>query len=419
MAKVDVWIATAITGSERILDLSNAVESALNLSPVNRVVISLSYDEKTNLSLLIRHPRVLILPLRVAKNHKHPRQFDHLRNIFSYYIINGLEISPTDWVTFLDDDDLLLQSIVEYYKDKTLGHSFLANQYITIIENADKSHTIIDDIVENVTANNVEKMVAKYAKLMLVSADFSGTTVRWEKLKIYFTEEPQPEPEVAMLEDIHFMKWIESIGGEETKEPIALHRVRGGSSLWKEDVVDSMLSMLTKISELKKDTELLRKQKATAESVDEKDIHPAPTASMSLIQPEQQAIEATPGRFGGVASIIMKDISKYLGNKLPLPHSLNIADPSNAFDWILTFNIECDDVMIDKVIFHLHYPSDYPFKHPVIKCEHKDYRWISARVANIPDYCPADRTASIIALLYCNILDYLSTGTCDLIKCKN
>ena len=208
IAKTEVWIASHLTSDLQCTWLCEAIKSCGELS----VVVSLSGSEE-----YISKFKELYVPKDSHKIHFRTKkyQFDHLSSICSESTLDDHDI-----VIFLDDDDLLLK----HDKSSQDVNAYLGFQYIGI-----DAKNNVADFNKNATNGNINKYISESHSVLIKDYDFSGTTVKFGYIKYYF--EHQREKYMSPLEDVHFMKCIESVPNFIVlSEPNIFRRIKGEPS---------------------------------------------------------------------------------------------------------------------------------------------------------------------------------------------
>jgi hypothetical protein len=163
-------------------------------------------------------------------------QFQHFEEI-SKYLENSNEKKETTLMV-MDDDDLL----VEFPNEIKSKKIFAGIHYI--IENP---KTLIHDNDISYFSENIKNEIWYSAN------DFSGYTCSLENFIEYFKKNRR---EYGSLEDIQYMKFIESISEEkkvyEPEKPFIFHRLKETESLWITDTLN-LISELTNKIKLKDD----------------------------------------------------------------------------------------------------------------------------------------------------------------------
>ncbi len=213
-----VWIASVCLGVRQLEYLVEAIKSCLNIPRIDRIVLSIFTNN--DLSALDKDIR-LVIRKRAIKL----KQFEHLE-----LLAKEESYSDDTWITFLNDDDILLDNISEYWNQERTG--FIANQYITIR----KDESVIVDIAKNMTADTVSEYINRYTDEMIISEDFSGTSARYGIVKEYFSNGRKKE----YVEDVRFMNYLQNRNALITEKVICVHRVTGETSLWRKDLADEL-----------------------------------------------------------------------------------------------------------------------------------------------------------------------------------
>lgn len=244
-----MWIVCAYTPTRKNY-LYNAILSALNIPNVVNVAISISIERQhldgDDAPMYPSDERLTVYPVDAVP--RHPTQFEHIARLVDVH--DGRE--AIQWITFLDDDDLLLPSIAAYYVPSS--NAFIATQYVTVSLNNDHVH---DTLAEGATATNVVELLDKHGQECLIAHDFSGTSARLHVVQEYFSTRNRSTV-ADHLEDVKFMHWLETrptVLAKNTIEPVAFHRVTSGAanSLWRREVtaeLNTLLDALEKVLEL-------------------------------------------------------------------------------------------------------------------------------------------------------------------------
>lgn len=98
-----------------------------------------------------------------------------------------------------------------------------------------------------------------------------------------------------------------------------------------------------------------------------------------------------------------------------IPITITIED-NNIFNWTINmFITDNTNTIVDTIKFSLLFPTDYPLKAPKFFTQNKNYRWFQLQIQS--SWNPAGGVRSILAHISSELTEYLSTGTCEVLKC--
>ena len=222
--KFEVWIASVCATIEGVKYLKEAVLSALKQSfnPVVRISIFTMESLETLNPLIEAYPERIF----ITKQPNLLSQFDNLA-----YLCENSKLSASDWVIFLDDDDILLNMGDKL--DPNIN-GFVGYQYIGVTRDNQQ-------IPENgqVNVENVQNFISTNSGNIMEADDFSGTSLRFEYVREYFKFH-RCSRITRMLEDTTFMEFIEQkvpdIKDYRFETPFVFHRIKSGPSIWQEQL---------------------------------------------------------------------------------------------------------------------------------------------------------------------------------------
>jgi hypothetical protein len=399
MSTVDVWIIEVSLDVSRLKYVENAIKSALLVERLGVIIVSTIFNVESQL----RHLSTKLLfsgPLIGQPT----SYLDHYKNIIMKYYKHP---DINHWITLLNSKDMLLPTINESYKDSI--DSFAALQYITVVETGATgpftgSQTILDDLATAATPDNVMSLIKDRNFDLLQASDYSGTSIRCKMLKKYLVDRDN-EHIIGMLEDIDILGWIETNGGEQSVKPVAFNRISNKCSQFdansRSDLVDTLIQNGKTLADLQ----------CSLPSVP---LVPQETTSKQSTAPNlNPPIIGRPWHDHNVTRYAYSEIERYLKCPVQLDHSFV---PTSQSDWsrmLLTIFIDIGGLR-EPYMFEYIYSYDHPFNVPKIVSENRELRFMNLDQV---DYNPAGGIASVVALLHSNLLDYLSTGTCELKQC--
>lgn len=203
-----IWIASECRGKEKLEYLKQTIESCLAVPTTRKIVLSIHTDN----ILPFFDERVIVKERKTCIS-----QFYHL----SLLAVEEKEDSE-EWITFMDDDDLLFSSIVPYYNH---GSAFRSLQIIACAEDG----KAVNGLSESVTPSDIPSILTN--DYLLRDEDFSGCSCRFSLVQEYFSSRVINKY-IEPLEDTRFMQFLEDKGGKLSFEPLVFHRVFP-SSVWR------------------------------------------------------------------------------------------------------------------------------------------------------------------------------------------
>ena len=147
--KLYVWIASHIHHESRLKSLKTAIESVLANTVKPIICLSLSAEKDVDkieqeLKALLKNEKSYVYAQKTRK-----RQFEHIKIIYDEVMKN----KEADWVSFLDDDDLVsparFETILSYINGKKKGNPFA--------ESDDKNPIIPLDLIDKLLNVEVPK----------------------------------------------------------------------------------------------------------------------------------------------------------------------------------------------------------------------------------------------------------------------
>ena len=220
-------IASHLSSIQRFLWLNEAIISALEGLNADRIIVAYS----GNIDIIrSSDPKVKYINSPVKKY-----QFDHIESCMQH-------IQPTDYVVFMDDDDMFLPTagkLVREFISDSNNVSCLGCQITTLdndnIHNAFNYKNIIDHYDDLMIGFNVSIGKGSFGKYndLYRSYDTPDTICRGSELMIYFETRDvqwkialQFEPYSKGEEDLVFGKYQEKLSGyKRVSEPYMFHRL--------------------------------------------------------------------------------------------------------------------------------------------------------------------------------------------------
>ena len=228
-----IWIASHCS-EDRFVYLRQAIESCLALKTTEQVVLSIDAD--FDISALSEFPNLVI-----KKRDKPLKQFEHLE-----LLVRESNYSDDRWITFCDDDDLLLPETAKYYRDD--WKCFIGHQYITVDRSTNQA---IPDAARSATPTNMLDIIGRHRDILLEDTDFTGTSARYSLIKEYFKQR-NPKKVILPLEDCALMKFLEARGAQPTDHPFVFRRFFGERPIWQDQVVDIIGDLLVRLDKYTK-----------------------------------------------------------------------------------------------------------------------------------------------------------------------
>lgn len=236
---INIWISSVCQSPEGMTYLMNAIVSCLVLEQPLKVVVSIFTDQ--NLDPIRRLFESGNKEYQICVRDRPYTQFEHIEAL-----TQEQSLTDDDWVIFLDDDDMLLNSALKYLsKDINgyVGYQFIPEYQGSILPGStDLSITNLYPFIQN----NYRKMIQ--------ADDFSGTAIRFKYLKQFFVErkkETLPANSVRKwaldviesLSDTQLMKYIEKVVPntlklymDPTVNPFVYHRLKPTPSIWRQQL---------------------------------------------------------------------------------------------------------------------------------------------------------------------------------------
>lgn len=239
---INVWISSVCIDDKCINYLMNAIASTLVFRELDKIVISIYtvHDLTPVLNVLKDVKDTEGINYQVIIRDTMIPQFEHIK-LLTY----EQSLNDDDWVIFLDDDDMYIIDPSEYLRDDVSG--FVGYQLIP--ENNEGILTESYDL----NIFNLHEFVRLNYRNMLWVDDFSGTSIRYKYLKLYFGDNYKPFFPRS-LEDTNFMNFVEKktdnpliIKNIPRSMPFIFHRIKENPSLWKSNLVKDVSIRLKKM----------------------------------------------------------------------------------------------------------------------------------------------------------------------------
>lgn len=215
------WTASHISRPEQLKVLKYTIESIIQIAQIQHHWISISGDvDAKSLGELYRDT-ACVPHIFVQKDKM--KQFDHLS------FINGkFDGDPLDLVYFCDDDDVFLYKLdITEDVETVQGIQFVPDETACIDGSYDASPA------------ELIAMINTWGTRWSVQSDFSGYAGRAVIVHEYFKSRVGVQlGSIASLEDIKFMKYLDTFRQLVPEYPLIFHRINCNAvGTWKENLV--------------------------------------------------------------------------------------------------------------------------------------------------------------------------------------
>ena len=237
---INVWISSVLKSSEGMDYLFDAINSTSLIEHLGKLVISIYTDQNIDRIkgfLLTQRDKQPNVEYMLKVRDEPLDQFEHIR-----LLTNEEDLNENDVVILLDDDDMFTDSPEKYLSDNVDG--FVGYHYIP-----QKDNLVIYQS-ETLTFGKLKEFVEIYNIDMERVDDFSGTTIRYKYLKMYFGSD-YVAPQFRQLEDTTFMNFVDNLPQSlnimkiPNAQPYIFHRLKDKPSLWKETLLTQMQNFLS------------------------------------------------------------------------------------------------------------------------------------------------------------------------------